>query len=70
MEKSSFPSVGFVRACQIHAPHGPLPISRSLFWAKVRTGEWLQPFRISARVTGFKAQDVLELIAKIEKEAA
>jgi prophage regulatory protein len=69
MAKNTFPTTGFVRADQIHAPNGPLPVSRSLFWQKVRSGEWPQPFRISARVTGFRAQDVLDLIAKIEEEA-
>lgn len=67
MQENNFPTIGFVRADQIHRPHGPLPVSRSLFWQKVRSGEWPQPVRISTRVTAFRVQEVLELIAKFDK---
>lgn len=63
-QTNAFPNTGFVRANQIHAPHGPLPISRSTFWNYVRAG-YPRPYKLSARVTVFKAEDIHALMARV-----
>nr|WP_318031199.1 AlpA family phage regulatory protein [Rhizobium ruizarguesonis] len=68
--KEPFPTSGFVRLKQILSPNGPLPISRSGFWAGVKSGKFPNPRKISARVTVWRAEDIHALIAKIERGEA
>jgi len=63
----AFPTDGYVRLKQILGPHGPLPISRSGFWAGVKTGKYPKPRKISARVTVWRAEDIQLLLQKIEQ---
>ncbi|TBF85338.1 AlpA family phage regulatory protein [Rhizobium leguminosarum] len=65
--KTTFPEHGYVRLKQILGPNGPLPISRSGFWAGVKTGKFPKPRKISARVTVWRAEDILMLLQKIEQ---
>ncbi len=65
----TFPKFGFVRLKQILGPDGPLPISRSGFWAGVKDGRFPKPRKISARVTVWRAEDIHALLAKIEQGA-
>ncbi|WP_183718795.1 AlpA family phage regulatory protein [Rhizobium sp. BK060] len=68
MKDTTFPKIGFVRLSQILGPTGPIPVSRSLFLQKVRDKEWPQPVRISARVTCWRAQDILDLVDRLPGE--
>ncbi|RFB99346.1 hypothetical protein B5K11_02640 [Rhizobium leguminosarum bv. trifolii] len=65
--KGAFPTDGFVRLKQILGPDGPLPISKSGFWAGVKTGKFPKPRKISARVTVWRAEDIQLLLQKIEQ---
>lgn len=56
-----------VRLRQIIAPHGPLPIGRSTWWAGVKAGIFPQPVKIGQRITAWRAEDILDLI---ERKAA
>lgn len=57
---STLPETGFVRLPQILAV---FPISRSGFWAGVKSGKYPQPVKLSARCTAWKAEDIHALIA-------
>lgn len=57
------PRTGLVRLKQILAPTGPLPLSKSTFWAKVKTGEFPQPVRLGG-TTSWRAEEIWELINK------
>lgn len=63
---NGFPSVGYVRLKQIVGPAGPLQISRSGFWAGVKSGKFPKPLKISPRVTVWRAEDIHALLAEIE----
>ncbi|MFN3721270.1 MAG: helix-turn-helix transcriptional regulator [Rhizobium rhizophilum] len=63
---SAFPTTGFVRLKQILAPLGPLPVSRSGFWAGIKTGRFPRPRKISPRVTVWRAEDIHRLMNEIE----
>jgi predicted DNA-binding transcriptional regulator AlpA len=63
----TFPQTGFVRLNQIVGPNGPLPISKSGFWAGVKNGKFPKPLKISPRVTVWKAEDIHELLREIER---
>jgi len=47
-ERKSLPPEGFVRLRQIIGPIGPLPISRSSFYAGVKAGRWPAPRKCGA----------------------
>lgn len=62
------PLDGFVRPNQILRPLGPLPISRSTFWAWVAAGR-LQPIKLGPRLTVFSVADVRALLREQIPEA-
>ncbi|WJH38902.1 AlpA family phage regulatory protein [Aliirhizobium terrae] len=62
----AFPTTGYLRIKQILGPEGPLPISRSGFWAGVKDGRFPRPRKISARVTVWRAEDIYALLDRIE----
>lgn len=64
---SIFPETGFVRLNQIVGPNGPLPISKSGFWAGVKSGRFPQPRKISPRVTVWRVEDIVNLLREIER---
>ena len=65
--KTVFPQTGLVRLSQILAPDGPIPVSRSSWWAGVKTGRYPQPIKLSSRVTCWRAEDVCSLFASPAK---
>ena len=56
------PPSGFVRIKDIIAPNGPIPVSKSTWWAGVRTGRFPKPVRLSPRVTAWRVEDIRDLI--------
>jgi prophage regulatory protein len=57
-----WPDDGFVRLCSILAPTGPLPISRSSWWAGVATGRYPKPVKLGPRITAWRVVDIRKLI--------
>jgi prophage regulatory protein len=55
------PRAGFVRIDEIVRPRGPLPISRSTWWAGVKTGRYPAPVKLGRRVTAWRVADVRAL---------
>jgi len=53
-----------LRLSQILTPGGPLPISRSSWWAGVRAGVYPQPTKLGKRITAWKSSDILALIER------
>jgi predicted DNA-binding transcriptional regulator AlpA len=58
---------GFLRLRDILAPHGPIPVSRSTWWAGCRDGRFPAPVKLSKRVTVWKRRDVESLMADPEQ---
>ncbi|WP_075111677.1 helix-turn-helix transcriptional regulator [Noviherbaspirillum massiliense] len=54
--KDGLPVTGFIRLAQL-VPH-IIPIGRSTLWLKVKTGEFPQPVKLSARITAWRVEDV------------
>lgn len=50
------PAVGFVR--QADLVPGMVPFSPATLWRKVKSGEFPQPVKLSARVTAWRLEDV------------
>ena len=62
-----FPRTGFVRLRQILTPAGPIPVSKSTWWAGVKDGRFPKPLKLGPRTTVWRAEDVRALY---EKEGA
>ncbi|MER9546452.1 AlpA family phage regulatory protein [Mesorhizobium sp. M0437] len=56
-----------LRLSAILAPKGPLPISKSHFWQGVRDGRYPAPFKLSKKVTVWKAADIAALVANLPR---
>jgi predicted DNA-binding transcriptional regulator AlpA len=51
-----------MRLAEILAPAGPVPVSRSTWWAGVRAGIYPQPMKLGPRITAWRAEDIHRLI--------
>ena len=56
------PETGLLRLRQIIAPNGPIPVSKSTWWAGVKDGRFPKPLKLGARVTVWRAEDIRGLI--------
>lgn len=67
----NLPESGFVRLSQIigkpkaDPPLLPIiPVSKSTWWAGVKSGRYPAPVKLSERVTAWRAEDIRALVAK------
>ena len=51
-------SSGYLRLNQIIGPNGPLPISRSTLWKRVRQRTFPEPVKLGPRTTAWRADDI------------
>ena len=56
------PETGFLRLRSILAPEGPIPVSKSTWWAGVKDGRFPKPLKLGKRVTVWRAEDIHNLI--------
>lgn len=61
------PAEGFVRLKQIIAPTGPVPVSKSTWWAGVQTGRFPKPVKLGPRITAWRVEDIRHLIEKVSE---
>ena len=61
-EHSKLPQTGFVRLSSILAPLGPIPVSKSTWWAGVKTGRFPKSVKLGPRVTAWRVEDIRRLI--------
>ena len=61
MTYPDFPKTGLVRVKQILAPIGPIPVSKSTWWAGVKDGRFPQPIKLSPRTTVWRVKDIRAL---------
>ena len=48
---SQLPPTGFVRLPGILAPNGPIPVSKSTWWAGIKDGRYPKPVKLGPRIT-------------------
>ena len=58
------PRDGLVRLNSILGPDGPIPVSRSTWYAGVKAKRFPQPVRLGQRTTAWRVSDIRELIAR------
>ena len=62
MSHSTLPETGFLRIKAILAPRGPIPVSKSTWWAGVKDGRFPKPLKLGKRVTVWRVDDIKALI--------
>lgn len=61
-QHSKLPDTGFVRLKQIIGPGGPIPVSKSTWWAGVKSGRYPRPVKLGKRITAWRTEDIRKLI--------
>jgi predicted DNA-binding transcriptional regulator AlpA len=56
------PTAGFVRLASILAPVGPIPVSKSTWWAGIKDGRFPKPVKLGSRITVWRDEDIRALI--------
>ena len=64
MSYQALPATGFVRLSSILGPIGPIPVSKSTWWAGVRSGRFPKPVKLSRRITVWRVEDIRALIER------
>ena len=64
VQRDTLPETGFVRLASILAPRGPIPVSRSTWWAGIKTGRFPRPVKLAPRITVWRVQDIRKLTEK------
>jgi prophage regulatory protein len=59
---NELPKTGFLRLPSIIAPHGPIPVSKSTWWAGIKTGRYPKPVKLSARISAWRVEDIRAFI--------
>ena len=62
MNFDNLPDGALLREKQILYPGGPVPVSRSTWWAGVRSGRFPQPVRLGPRTTAWRVGDIRTLL--------
>jgi len=63
-QSSELPRTGFLRLRSILAPAGPIPVSKSTWWAGVKDGRFPKSVKLGARITAWRVEDIRGLIEK------
>lgn len=61
----TIPKIGYVKIDKILEV---FPVSRSAFWAGVKSGKYPPSYKLSARCTAWKAEDIHALLASYKQE--
>jgi prophage regulatory protein len=62
-----FSERGFLRLSQIIKPDGPLPISKSTWWAGVKSGRFPQSVKLGPGTTAWRERDIAALLAELDR---
>jgi prophage regulatory protein len=63
-DQDQLPRTGFVRLAHIIGPGRPIPVSKSTWWAGVRTGRYPKPVKLGPRITAWRVEHIRALIEK------
>ena len=64
------PVTGFLRLTSVLAPRGPIPVSKSTWWAGVKSGRFPKPVKLGPRITAWRVEDIRKLIEQAPRVGA
>ncbi len=56
------PQTGFLRLKSILGPNGPIPVSKSTWWAGVKDGRFPKPVKLGTRIAVWRVEDIRALL--------
>jgi prophage regulatory protein len=59
------PEEGFVRMSAIIGPNGPIPVSKSTWWAGVKSGRFPRPVKLGPGTTVWRVEDIRDFIERV-----
>ena len=59
---TEMPATGFLRLPSIIGPNGPIPVSKSTWWAGVKDGRFPKPIKLGLRITAWRVEDIRAFI--------
>jgi prophage regulatory protein len=59
------PTKGFVRLSAILGPGGPIPVSKSTWWAGVKSGRFPTPVKLGPRMTAWRIEEIRALLEQL-----
>jgi predicted DNA-binding transcriptional regulator AlpA len=59
---TELPKSGLLRLKSILGPEGPIPVSKSTWWAGVKSGRFPEPVKLGPRTTAWRVEDIRSLI--------
>jgi len=62
LQCDGLPKDGLVRLWDILRPTGPIPMSKSTWWAGVEDGRYPKPVKLGPRITAWRVEDIRRLI--------
>jgi predicted DNA-binding transcriptional regulator AlpA len=65
--KFCLPETGFIRLKNIVAPNGPIPVSKSTWWAGVKSKRFPQPIKLGPKITAWRVEEIRALIEQLER---
>lgn len=63
--QNALPETGLVRLSAILGPRGPIPVSKSTWWAGVKSGRFPKPIKLGSRITAWRVEDIRGLIEEV-----
>jgi predicted DNA-binding transcriptional regulator AlpA len=63
-QNDRLPETGFVRLASILPPLGPIPVSKSTWWAGIKNGRFPKPVKLGPRTTAWRVEDIRRLIER------
>ncbi len=64
LQARELPIPGFLRLRSIIAPHGPIPVGKSTWWAGVKDGRFPKPVKLGPRITVWREDEIRLLIER------
>ncbi len=59
---NTLPGASLLRLSSVLAPKGPIPVSKSTWWAGVKSGRYPRPVKLDPRITAWRVEDIRALI--------
>lgn len=56
------PETGLLRLSSIIGPGGLIPVSKSTWWAGVKSGRFPKPVKLGPRIPAWRAEDIRALV--------
>ncbi len=65
MSSRELPQTGFLRLPDIIGKQGLIPVSKSTWWAGIKSGRYPRPVKLGPRITAWRAEDIRAMIENV-----